>query len=315
MALSRNRTRGVNIPTSFVIPALFDSLVQHQGLSPHKAWRVAYVVPFAIIVVVALGMALTCEDTPTGKWSERLLFARENLMDDVAKDSEAAVPSPISKSTSPQSENGDSRHQELVDTETQRGEYTSLAEVRGEIVIAPTIRETFDIVFSKHSLALAGPYACSFGRVSLSVISYIAHVLPRREKINRHLPPGSEIAINSILGSYYFRNFPALGQTGSGNWAAMLGLLNFALRPLGGIVADLIYRRTHSVWAKKHWLTFAGMACGVFLLAIGLFNPQSKATMFGLVAAYAFFMEAANGANFAVVPHVHPFANGTGSDH
>jgi NNP family nitrate/nitrite transporter-like MFS transporter len=95
----------------------------------------------------------------------------------------------------------------------------------------------------------------------------------------------------------------------------MLGFLNFALRPLGGIVADLIYRRTHSVWAKKHWLTFLGIAYGVFLLAIGLSNPQSKATMFGLVAAYAFFMEAANGANFAVVPHVHPFANGIGSGH
>jgi MFS transporter, NNP family, nitrate/nitrite transporter len=94
----------------------------------------------------------------------------------------------------------------------------------------------------------------------------------------------------------------------------MMGLLNFLLRPLGGIVADLIYNRTHSVWAKKHWLVFLGIIYSVFLLAIGLSNPQSKATMFGLFAAYSFFMEAANGANFAVVPHVHPFANGMRSD-
>jgi len=32
--------------------------------------------------------------------------------------------------------------------------------------------------------------------------------------------------------------------------------------------------------------------------------------MFGLVAGLAAFMDASNGANFAVVPHVHPFANG-----
>lgn len=32
--------------------------------------------------------------------------------------------------------------------------------------------------------------------------------------------------------------------------------------------------------------------------------------MFGLIAGLAFFLEASNGANFALVPHVHPFANG-----
>merc|ERR1712144_84606 len=74
---------------------------------------------------------------------------------------------------------------------------------------------------------------------------------------------GGELAINSIIGSYYLKNFPHLGQTGSGRWAAMFGLLNVFFRPLGGVIAGL-----------------------------------------------AVFMDAANGANFAVVPHVHPFANG-----
>lgn len=32
--------------------------------------------------------------------------------------------------------------------------------------------------------------------------------------------------------------------------------------------------------------------------------------MFGLIAGMAFFLEAGNGANFALVPHVHPHANG-----
>lgn len=49
---------------------------------------------------------------------------------------------------------------------------------------------------------------------------------------------------------------------------------------------------------------------GAFELAIGLANPHKEATMFGLVAGLAVFMDASNGANFAVVPHVHPFANG-----
>ena len=32
--------------------------------------------------------------------------------------------------------------------------------------------------------------------------------------------------------------------------------------------------------------------------------------MFGLVAGLAFFLEFGNGANFALVPHVHPASNG-----
>jgi MFS transporter, NNP family, nitrate/nitrite transporter len=32
--------------------------------------------------------------------------------------------------------------------------------------------------------------------------------------------------------------------------------------------------------------------------------------MFGLTAGMAFFLEAGNGANYALVPHVHPHANG-----
>jgi NNP family nitrate/nitrite transporter-like MFS transporter len=122
--------------------------------------------------------------------------------------------------------------------------------------------------------------------------------------------PGGELAINSIIGSYYLKNFPRLGQTGSGRWAAMFGLLNVVFRPMGGVISDIIYKYTKSVWAKKLWIVFCGVSMGCFELAIGLANPHHEATMFGLVAGLAVFMDASNGANFAVVPHVHPFANG-----
>jgi MFS transporter, NNP family, nitrate/nitrite transporter len=90
----------------------------------------------------------------------------------------------------------------------------------------------------------------------------------------------------------------------------MFGLLNVAFRPLGGIISDMLYNRTHSVWSKKIWMHTIGVITGCFLLAIGLLNSHDKSTMFGLVAGMAFFMEAGNGANFSLVPHVHPHANG-----
>lgn len=43
---------------------------------------------------------------------------------------------------------------------------------------------------------------------------------------------------------------------------------------------------------------------------IGVLNSKDQSTVFGLIAGMAIFIEAANGANFAYVPHVHPQANG-----
>jgi MFS transporter, NNP family, nitrate/nitrite transporter len=62
------------------MPAVFDSLVQNQGLTPHVAWRVAFVVPGICITAVALALLL-CPNTPTGKWSGRHLVVQHNLVD------------------------------------------------------------------------------------------------------------------------------------------------------------------------------------------------------------------------------------------
>jgi len=91
----------------------------------------------------------------------------------------------------------------------------------------------------------------------------------------------------------------------------MFGLLNVLFRPAGGYISDSLYRRTGgSVWAKKLWLHFLGAVMGCMCLCIGLLDTHDLATMIGLVACMAFFMQASNGANFSLVPHVYPFANG-----
>jgi NNP family nitrate/nitrite transporter-like MFS transporter len=152
-----------------------------------------------------------------------------------------------------------------------------------ELVEAPTIQSSTRSIVSLPTFTLIVAYFCTFG---------------------------AELCINTILGAFYFFKFPSLGQTGSGNWAAMFGLLNVFFRPAGGIVSDIIYKHTKSLWAKKMWIHFVGIVTGGFMLAIGLVNSHNQSTMFGLVAGMAFFLDAGNGANFALVPHVHPFANG-----
>ncbi|CAG8145042.1 unnamed protein product [Penicillium olsonii] len=276
--------------TYFLMPAIYDSLVHTSGLPSHKAWRVAYVIPFIIITAVALCMLFFCEDTPTGKWSERHLWAKEtrdsaatdgNIVDLNTDTFSSGMTTPYNAATTDVEKKG-AQSPQIQDKEASvMGQMDSI--FKQETVVAPTRKEALNVALSLSTMAVAIPYACSFG---------------------------SELSINSVLGSYYEKTFPHMGQTETGEWAAMFGLLNVVFRPAGGYVADLLYQMTDSVWSKKLLLTFLGVSMGAFQLAIGLSNPSSQSSMFGLVAGLAFFLEACNGANFAVVPHVHPFANG-----
>lgn len=274
------------------MPAIYDSLVASQGLASHKAWRVAYIVPFIIITAVALGMLFLCEDTPTGKWSDRHLWAKETAYP--ASPSDGNIVDIKSGTTSSGPSGPPSVYNATVDVE-KKGVQTppvfdkdasapgQMDVFNADTVVAPTRKEAMHVALSLSTMAVAIPYACSFG---------------------------SELAINSILGTYYAAQFPQMGQTKTGQWAAMFGLLNVVFRPAGGFFADVAYRFTGTVWSKKLLLTFLGMIMGAFQLAIGFSDPTSQSTMFGLMAGLAFFLEACNGANFAVVPHVHPYANG-----
>lgn len=278
--------------TYFVMPAIYDSLVQDRNLPSHKAWRVAYIVPFIIIVAAAVGMLFTCDDTPTGKWSERRIWMKEketesrNNIVDLSSGNQSSRPSgPPSIITNVVNDVEKKGVQTPSDPENPQSQgLGQLDALRTDTVAAPSRKEALNVVFSLATLAVAVPYACSFG---------------------------AELAINSILGDYYDKNFPYMGQTQTGKWAAMFGLLNIVCRPAGGYLADILYNYTQTPWAKKLLLSFLGVVMGAFMLAMGLSDPKSEATMFGLTAGMAFFLESCNGAIFALVPHVHPFANGS----
>lgn len=283
------------------MPAIFDSLVANQHLRPHTAWRVAFIVPFIMIVFVALCLLLLCQDTPvgTGKWADRHIAVQQNLQSHgIHATGLVAVPGAITDHTAtgantPTDSGTEKRLDEEADLakakhgsfdhEATMGEQEMIDTAQGEMVVKPSFKEAMHVVFSPQTAMVALCYFCSFG---------------------------AELAINSILGTYYLKNFPKLGQTGTGRWAAMFGLLNVFFRPIGGLFADFIYNKTGSVWAKKIWMHSLAILAGVFQIAIGVTNSHSHSTMFGLVAGMAFFLEATNGAIFALVPHIHPYANG-----
>ncbi|KAI4280708.1 MAG: hypothetical protein L6R38_004236 [Xanthoria sp. 2 TBL-2021] len=273
--------------TYFLMPAIFNSLVQRQGLSESKAWRVAFVVPFILITATAIVMILTCPDTPTGKWSsrsrdiQRHLDMRDTFLTTNTTGNKQWNASSIDSGNDTVQLNSSKGHGQFTDAQAQEDDLLTAAS--WELVEKPTVKSALGALCTLPTLTLLVVYFCSFG---------------------------TELSVNSILGAYYAKNFPDLGQTGSGSWAAMFGLLNVVFRPAGGILADIIYRNTSSLWGKKILIHSFGIMLGVFLILIGIDDPRSKSMMFGLMTGLAFFDEAANGACFALVPHVRPTSNG-----
>lgn len=269
------------------MPAVFNSLVS-DGLRAHVAWRVAFVVPGILIVTTATALVLLCEDCPTGKWSDRQAYADRALQEHNVNGGVVAVPGEISATRDSDSGSmekkpvsDDDKH--YTDHEAHIGAEQMIEAAKGEIVQKPTFKEIFKVIASPQTMVTAAHYFCSFG---------------------------AELAINSILGNYYARNFPRLSLQDRGNWAAMFGLLNVVFRPLGGVAADIAFKKTKTVWSKRVLLHAYGVMTGVFLIIIGKVDSRNHSTMFGLIAGMAFFLEGGNGVNFAYVPHVHPYANG-----
>lgn len=141
---------------SFVMPALFDALVHSQGLTPHVAWRVAFVLPFVIVTATAAGMLLLCDDTPTGKWADRHLVI------------EGLPPTPPSEVATLHPGESKERYKDPEKSPAESIHQARSTEIdlpRGELVAAPSFRKTLQVAFSLQTLALAVPYACSFGEL------------------------------------------------------------------------------------------------------------------------------------------------------
>lgn len=142
-------------------------------------------------------------------------------------------------------------------------------------ILPPTLRSTLALTFTPTTLLLSLPYLLSFG---------------------------GELAFNSILGAYISSNL-SLAQSPSGRLAAVFGLANVLFRPLGGLLSDALFS-SYGLTARKHLLIALTLAMGIVCVTLGAVDPKDVGTMMGLVLALALFMDAANGACFALVPAV-----------
>lgn len=300
--------------TYFIMPAVFDAFLA-SGHTIGESWRLTFIVPLAMVLATGAALLLLCPDTPTGKWNERHLHGNSTVTaqaelpsnsSTTANSSIVDVPGRITdKVPSPDLSSPTESKEKIpaapvLDLEAQlprtidisigngishgHGGRSSSSSPSDEVVRKPTLSDAVRVAASPQAIFHLLTYMCSFG---------------------------SELAINMVLASYYVRNFPSLGQTEAATFAALFGFQNFVTRPLGGAVSDLLYNYCgRSLWLKKLWIVGCGVAAGALLVAIGQRDPRDQAEMLGLVALAAVFLQAGNGANFSLVPHVHPSANG-----
>ncbi len=106
---------------------------------------------------------------------------------------------------------------------------------------------------------------------------------------------GSELAVISMLPLYFLETFEGLSAVQAGLLASGFAFMNLVSRPMGGWFSDTFGRR------KSMLILIAGLAVGYFLM--GLMDSYWWIPMAVLVTmACSFFVQAGEGAVFAIVP-------------
>ena len=114
---------------------------------------------------------------------------------------------------------------------------------------------------------------------------------------------GSELAVVSILPAFFEGTF-GLDKATAGIIAASYAFMNLVSRPGGGIISDSVGSRK---WTMVVLLVGMGIGYLVFSM-VGSGWPLATAVI--LVMACSFFVQAAEGATFALVPLVKPRITG-----
>lgn len=268
--------------TFIIMIALYNALLS-DGLSSHMAWRVAFVVvPVPILLAIATAILVFGTDHPAGKWSDRhTAIVHQNATEE--------------------------QNRVIVDEKgltTHGGTYhdTDKQDEYSKIHVTVGLAQEIDYAVNEPlTLALAW-----------KVITTPVTWLPALAYLTTF---GYELAIDANLANILLSLYksPTFGQTKAGYIAATFGMLNVFTRPLGGYFGDVVYKK-FGVPGKKYLTISFGIVQGLFSLGLGLYinnsHRPSLTVVMVLLVILAMANEAANGANFSLVPHCNPCSNG-----
>ena len=257
--------------TYLVMPAIYGGIRHHLPVS--KAWRVVFVIPAGLCILVAIATLLFSTDTPHGDWLRPSELTENEVID--------GLPS-INKGKRKADEKSPSDIP--VDNKDAGGEVTddeTIADVRRNESPLSALNNFFKVLINPAVLIMVCTYACSFG---------------------------IELAIDNIIGTVYEKQFHLNPSTGA-YIGSIFGLLNICSRLSGGLFSDFMGRRFH-VPGRILALLIGMVLEGVFLIGFSAGLLISLSTSIVLMVFFSFFVEAVCGLTFGIVPFIDPVNNG-----
>ncbi|RUS33819.1 nitrate transporter [Jimgerdemannia flammicorona] len=247
------------------MPLIFNAL--SLQLPAHDAWRVAYVIPALICIVIGILDLYAADDCPEGDWLVRrkhraTLRLTEQRGADV-KTTDHLTPTTPAKPT--------------LTTPTPDEEDETLVE------------EPFEGVRASTAAVLA---ALSDVNVWVLMLQYA-------------LSFGLELAVDNVIAAFFRSRF-GLDQTTAALLGSVFGLMNIFSRVSGGLISDALARRASRpaqgrILAQLGILTFEGLSLVTFSRVTGTLHGTMA-----MLVVFSFFTQAACGTTYALVPFVMP---------
>lgn len=115
---------------------------------------------------------------------------------------------------------------------------------------------------------------------------------------------GVELTIEAVIATFFRERFK-MGMEAAGAAAACFGVINIVSRPIGGMASDELgenFGMRGRLWGLWLVQTIGGVMC--FLLGRVSDEDASLGLTVVMLVVFAFFVQAASGLTFGVVPFV-----------
>ncbi|KAK3821108.1 MAG: major facilitator superfamily domain-containing protein [Benniella sp.] len=252
----------------FLIPLIYNAIA--LVLPPHQAWRVTFVVPALLCMLMAAADYFLGDDCPGDEWKNRTSSPEYH---DVEKH---GLPMAASDSASIQTEASDDKKHTAVE---MTGNTVSLP---GPAEKPSVLRELLTQIKNPSVVILMVQYGCSFGL---------------------------ELAVDNMIGEFFHEHF-GLSQTTSGMLGSIFGLMNIFSRASGGMLADYVNSLIGEGTQGRmlvHFLIF--MFTGGFLVGFS-FAIETLSSSIVILIMFSYFVQAACGTTFSIVPFANPKSMG-----
>ncbi|KAL1922434.1 uncharacterized protein VTP21DRAFT_9973 [Calcarisporiella thermophila] len=266
--------------TYLVMPLVFQ-LFKLMGLTDNLAWRVTLLVPAFICILVGIFVFLFSDDWPGGHWR----LKREGPVQDTKRHV-----ANVKTDTSVIITDGEKT---VVSSDTDSEASTSLEDA------PPPIEK-------KGLLA-------SMGSILLSLVTHLLNPNVVLLMLVYACSFGLELAVDNVIGEFFHEHYK-LDQTLSGIIGSIFGLMNLFSRASGGLLSDFFNRRMRSPHGQINGRLIAHILImtleGVTLIAFGLGAGNSIGAAIALMILFSYFVQAACGTTFGIVPFIDPGRTG-----